>query len=195
MNRPARHRTARRAGVAALAGIGLVGASAGPALAAAAGRAVAPHSVTSGSWGAQAGAVGQAVVVGTPYVVTFNEGTTGIGPRYLSVTNTGNRALTGQTYTAVNSKPTTGNAPPSVALDACVGASWNTLLGTCLGTVLRLTSSTVGATTVVVSLPVRGVLSVRAAPETIANFPNPYQTTITIAVSRAQAGVAAVTHS
>lgn len=148
---------------------------------------------TSGSWGAAAAAAGT-----TPssagYVINWNL-TGSVVYNYFQIVNTGTLDLAAETYAAVNSKPTNGNAPPTIALDACVGATWNSTLGTCAGTVVRITATNQSSTAASISIPASTVLSVRALPITLPNFPQPYTTTITVSVTRAQARAAATYNS
>jgi hypothetical protein len=113
-----------------------------------------------------------------------------LGPVYLDVVNTGTLALTATTYSATNSKPTNGAAPPEIAFDACVGGTWNTVLGTCPGTVTRI-MSTSGGTVTTSSTTTAGApgsrLSVRAAPTSLLSFPQQFQTSLSLSVSRGQA--------
>jgi hypothetical protein len=105
--------------------------------------------------------------------------------QYFQVSNTGSVGLTGQTYTVSNSKPTNGNAPPTIAIDACVGAAWNTTTNTCAGTVTRLTTSAAqGSTTVTVAIAAGAALSCRATPMTLPNFPQPFTTNVSVSVDR-----------
>lgn len=173
-----------RAAVVALV-LALVAAVGTPALAGALARATGAAQVTAGTWGAAAGPVG-GPAAGGDYVVRFPGGTPPPA-QYFELFNTGTLALTGQTFRAVNSKPTTGNAPPTVSLDACVGGRFETATGLCLlGTLVSLTNSDVAATTVSLALPVGGVVHVRAAPSRLANYPLQYQTTVTVTVARGQ---------
>ena len=90
----------------------------------------------------------------------------------------------------MNSKTTSGNAPPETALDACVGASWNQALGTCSGTVVRLTTSvSTVADRATLAIPVGANVQVKASPVKLANYPLAYQSTVTISVGRTQAAV------
>jgi hypothetical protein len=149
--------------------------------------------VTMASWGAAGAPVGGPATIGSPYVVTWSGGA--LGAQYLQISNTGSIALTGQTYTATNSKTTNGQAPPVVALDACVGAAWNTLLGTCPGTIVRLTSTDQASSTTTTPIAADGALSVRIQPVTLVNFPQSYNTNITVSVTRSQARTATTTRS
>jgi hypothetical protein len=156
---------------------------AGSAAAAGTGQASQSVATGSGSWGAGAAASGA-----TPngaYVLTWNLTGTLIS-QYFQVVNTGTLNLTGQTYAANNSKPTNGNAPPTIALDGCLGANWNTVLGTCAGTVVRLTDTSQSSTTTSAAIAAGTALSVRAQPITLPNYPQPYNTTLTITVTRNQ---------
>lgn len=145
---------------------------------------------TSGSWGAGAAAIG-----GTPnsagYVINWNLSGS-VAYNYFQILNTGTLDLSAETYAAVNSKPTNGNAPPTIAIDACIGANWNSVTGTCAGTVTRITATNQSSTAASISIPANTALSVRALPITLPNFPQPYYTTITVSVTRAQARAAAV---
>jgi hypothetical protein len=146
--------------------------------------------VTSGSWGAAAAAIGT-----TPnsagYVINWNL-TGSVVYNYFQILNTGSLDLSAETYAAVNSKPTNGNAPPTIAIDACIGATWNSVTGTCAGTVTRITATNQSSTAASISIPANTALSVRALPITLPNFPQPYTTTITVSVTRAQARAAAI---
>jgi hypothetical protein len=122
-----------------------------------------------------------------PYVLTWNLPNN--GTQYLQILNTGSLDLAGETFSAVNSKPTNGNAPPTVALDACVGATW-TAAGSCAGTVTRLTTSSDTSSTVALPIKAGAAVSVKAAPLTLPNFPQTYTTTVTVTVTRAQARTA-----
>jgi len=150
------------------------------------GRLVQDEAVASASWGATPAANGSTPTPGSSYVITWNL-TGALIYQYFQIANTGTLALTAQTYSAVNSKPTNGNAPPTIGIDACVGATWNTLTGACAGTVVRITASNQSATTASIPIPAGTSLSVRAAPITLPNFPQPYTTTISVTVTNAQA--------
>ena len=174
-----------RAAVLAVVAV-LVAGVATPALAAVLARSVASAQATAATWGAAAGPVGGPPTRGD-YVVRFPGGTPPPA-QYLEVFNTGTLSLTSQTYKAVNSKVTSGNAPPTVSLDACVGGRFDTATGSCVGgTLLNLTNSDVASTTAPLALAVGQVVHVRAAPSRLANYPNEYQTTVTVTVARSQA--------
>lgn len=149
---------------------------------------------TSGSWGAVAAANGSSPSAGSSYVINWNL-TGAVVYQYFQVVNTGTLGLTGETYTATNTKPTNGNAPPTIAIDACVGATWNTVTGTCAATVVRITATSQAATAATISIAAGNALSVRAEPITLPNFPQPYTTTISVSVTNAQARPPATTNS
>lgn len=153
------------------------------------------QTVTAGSasWGAGAAALNSNPPSGG-YVINWNLTGT-VVYNYFQIVNTGSLDLSSQTYSAVNSKPTNGNAPPTIAIDACVGGTWNSSLGTCPGTVVRITATNQSATTATIAIPANTVLSVRALPITLPNFPQPYTTTITVSVARSQARPAATSNS
>jgi hypothetical protein len=180
------------AGLAASAGALLVAAA--PAIAATTTQQVATPQVTSGSWAAEAAALGTTPTPGNPYVINWNLTGT-VVYNYFQIANIGTLDLTGQTYSAVNSKPTNGNAPPTIALDACVGATWNTVTGTCAGSVVRITATNQSATAVNIAIPAGTSLSMRALPITLPNFPQPYTTTVAVNVTRSQARTAATVNS
>ena len=176
----------RRTALTALGTAAVLAVVAPAAYAAVQGVASAGTTTTTGTWGAAGGAIGGAPAK-TDYVANFVNGA-GF-PVYFAVYSTGTVALTGQSYLAVNSKPS-GNAPPEIALDACVGASWNQLLGTCAGTVVRLTSSNSAvALSATLAIPVGANVQIKAAPIRLPNFPQAFQTTVTISVGRSQAAV------
>jgi hypothetical protein len=183
---------------AVLAGLVASGAGlllgAGPAAAATTAQQVAAAQAGSGSWGAEAAALGSTPTPGNPYVINWNLTGT-LVYNYFQIANTGTLDLTAQTYSAVNSKPTNGNAPPTIALDACVGATWNTLTGTCAGSVVRITATNQSSTAATITIPAGSALSMRALPITLPNFPQPYTTTVAVSVTRAQARPAATTNS
>jgi hypothetical protein len=157
--------------------------------------AAAPLAATSGSWGAGAAAVGSRTPDTTGYVINWNL-TGSVVYNYFQIVNTGSLDLTAETYAAVNSKPTSnGNAPPTIGIDACVGATWNSTAGTCAGTIVRIAATNQSATAATIAIPAGSVLSVRALPITLPNFPQPYTTTISVTVTRAQARAAAVANS
>ena len=184
----------RRLAVRALAlaaGGAAVATAAAPADAAVDARASRAVAATSASWGASGAPIGGAAVTGSPYVVNWNAGA--IGAQYFQIRNTGSVALTGQTYTATNSKTTNGQVPPVAALDACVGSTWT--VGVCTGTVVRLATSDAGPNTVTTAIAAGGALSVRIQPVTLANFPQSYTTSISVSVTRTQARAATTTRS
>jgi hypothetical protein len=153
----------------------------------------APVTTTSASWGAAAAANGGSPT-GSDYLINWNL-TGSLAYHYFQVVNTGTLGLVAETYAAVNSKPTNGNAPPTIAIDACVGATWNATLGTCGGTVVRITATNQSSTAASISIPAGTSLSVRALPITLPNFPQPYTTSITLSVTRAQARAATTSNS
>lgn len=178
-------RSQARGAVLALV-LALLAAVGTPALAAVLARSAGSAQATAGSWGAAAGPVGGPPTRGD-YVVRFPGGTPPPA-QYFELFNTGTLPLTGQTYKAVNSKPSSGNAPPTVSLDACVGGRFDTATGLCLGgTSVNLTNSDAASTTVALALAVGQVVHVRAAPSRLANYPLEYQTTLTVTVARGQA--------
>ena len=180
----ASRRTLRGAVLAVVAA--LVAGLAAPALAAVVARTLETTQAASASWGAAAGPVGGPPARGD-YVVRFPGGTPP-PPQFFEVFNTGGLALTSQTYRAVNSKATNGNAPPTVTLDACVGGRFDTITALCIGgTLVTLTNSDVASTTAPLALAVGQVVHVRAAPSRLANYPQEYQTTVTVTVARSQA--------
>jgi hypothetical protein len=173
-----------------LAALVAASAVATPAVAAALARAASTATASSATWGASGGPEAGPAGTGS-YVVTYS-GIQPIVPSYFRVYNTGSLALLGQSYLAVNSKPS-GNAPPTIGLDACVGGSWNTATATCSGTVLRLTNSDATApAAVALAIPVGGSVQVKAAGERLLNFPQAFTTTVTITVARAQAAAGTV---
>jgi hypothetical protein len=183
---------------AALAGLVACAAAmllaADPAVAATGSRHVTTRDVVSGSWAAEAAALNTPPTPGTPYVINWNL-TGAVVYNYFQIANLGTLDLTGQTYSAVNSKPTSGNAPPTIALDACVGATWNNTTGICTGTVVRITATNQSSTAAAIAIPAGGSLSMRALPITLPNFPQPYTTTVSVSVTRAQARAAATTNN
>jgi hypothetical protein len=156
-------------------------------------RHIAAPDIVSGSWAAEAAALNATPAPGTPYVINWNLTGT-LVYNYFQITNLGTLDLTGQTYSAVNSKPTNGNAPPTIGLDACVGATWNVTTGICTGSVVRITATNQSSTAAVIAIPSGGSLSMRALPITLPNFPQPYTTTVSVSVNRAQARTAATTN-
>lgn len=185
-------RLPRRALLALTVGAAVVVTAAAPALALT--STLTPTTAgTSASWAAAGAPVDGPATTGSPYVVSWTGGA--LGPQYLQIRNIGSVALTGQTYTATNSKTSNGQVPPVVALDACVGATWNTLLGTCTGTIVRLTTSDVASSTTTTAIAAGGALSVQIRPVTLANFPQSYNTSISVSVTRTQARAATITTS
>ena len=178
-------------GLALAAGGTVAVTAAAPAEAGVAARASKPVAATSASWGAAGAPIGGAAVTGSAYAVNWPGGA--VVPQYFQIRNTGSVALTGQTYTATNSKTTNGQVPPVVALDACVGATWTA--GSCTGTVVRLATSDAGANTVTIAIAAGGALSVRIQPVTLANFPQSYTTSVSVSVTRSQARAATTTRS
>lgn len=150
---------------------------------------------TSGTFAAEATALDSTAAPGTPYVINWDLRGGNLVYNYFRVANIGTLDLTGQTYSAVNSKPTNGNAPPTIALDACVGATWNTVLGTCAGQVVRITATNQSSQPASISIAAGASLSMRAVPITLPNFPQPYTTTVQVTVSRNQARAASTTSS
>ena len=161
-----------------------------PALAATRAVASADLPAASGRWGAAVTSAGATPATGTAHTIAWVPPLTAL---YLDVVNTGTLALTGTTWTATNTKPTNGTAPPEIAFDACVGASWSALLGTCAGTVVRIGATSGGtltvATTTTATAP-GGRLSVRAVPTSLLNFPQSFSTTVGLSVARSQARAA-----
>lgn len=191
---PVRRSTRRTAAVAVAVVLGI--AVAGPALAGAVARALAPASASAASWGAAGAAVGGTPATGTDYVVRFAPGNPTVPPSYFEVVNTGSLPLSAQTYRAVNVRPTSGNAPPTVTLEACIGGRYDRVTAVCLGgTALTLTSTDQGATAAAVPIPTGGRVEVKAGPSRLANYPQEYQTIVTITVSRSQAAAGRTTTS
>ena len=177
--------------IAASAAIAAAGfAAAGSASAATRGTYVQNVAATSGSWGAASAANGSTPTAGSAYTINWNLSGS-VTYQYFQVVNTGTLDLAAQTYSAVNSKPTNGNAPPTIELDACIGASWNTTTGTCAGTKVVVTATNQSATAANIAIAAGASVSFRALPITLPNYPQPYTTTVSISVARNQARTAA----
>jgi hypothetical protein len=145
-------------------------------------------SVGSASWGAAGATTSGSPTLGTPFVLSWNLVTLSVASQYFRVVNTGTLNLTGETYTTVVS------GGPTVALTACVGATWNSTLGTCGGTQVSLGSSATGATTTTTAIANGSSLSVRAQTGGVLSLGS-YTTSVTTAVARSQVRAGAATTS
>lgn len=179
---------------AVLAGLLAAALGAAPASAAIDARIAQSAPAQSATWSAVPGPVGATPIAGQPHVINWNLSGIVVA-QYFQVANTGSLDLTGQTYSAVNSKATNGNAPPAIGLDACIGATWNTVLGTCAGTVVRIVATTQSAIASTTAIRAGGSLSLRAMPITLPNFPQPYTTTVSVSVSLSQTRTATITNT
>ncbi|MGN6473475.1 MAG: hypothetical protein ACTHK4_07485, partial [Mycobacteriales bacterium] len=111
----------------AAAAMTLLIVAATPAWASEDGKATRTQTVGSASWGAAGSTTSGSPTIGSPFVLSWTLVNLLPTSQYFKVVNTGSLDLTAQTYTTTNS------GGPTVALTACVGATWNAVLGTCGG--------------------------------------------------------------
>jgi hypothetical protein len=148
------------------------------------------ETVTSASWGAAGATTSGSTTLGSPFVVSWALITLFPTSQYFKVTNTGTLALTGETYTTVNS------GGPTVSLTACVGGTWNSSSGVCPsgGTQVSLGQSGGGATTSTTAIPVGSSLSVRAQTTGLLSL-GTFTTSVTVTAARSQVRAGTTTNS
>ncbi|WP_318307506.1 hypothetical protein [Amycolatopsis solani] len=158
-----------------------------PATAGAAGLATASDAVraTTVTWSAVLADSSGAVQTGKPLTVSW--GLFDTAPRYASVRNNGTVALTGETYAVT---VTGGLLPAGVRLDACAGGTWSG--GSCPGTVVALTDSAAGSSSVVRALGVGDQLSLRVS---LTGTGVTTTATVGVSVSRTQIRAATTSNS
>jgi hypothetical protein len=174
-------------GVVLIGAVALVILGADPASAALIGRASsASQQATTTSWSATLVDADGRLKQGQPLIASWP---VALGtPVYGSVRNTGKAALTGQSYEVT---VTGGNT--RVDVDACVGANWNTLLGTCAGTTVPLdTSAQAGPTATSTALAVGASISIRIKP---ALYLAGLTASLTVTTSRANVRAASTINS
>ncbi|HWC35257.1 MAG TPA: hypothetical protein VG650_10560 [Mycobacteriales bacterium] len=159
-----------------------------PAFAATKGKATKSQSVGSASWGAAGATTNGSPTLGTPFVLNWSLITLLPTSQYFKVVNTGTLDLTGETYTSVAS------GGPTVALTACVGATWNAGLGTCAGSQVSLGQTGGGATTATTAIAAGASLSVRAQTTGLLSL-GTFTTSITVATTRSQVRAGTTTNS
>lgn len=82
---------------------------------------------------------------------------------FIDSVNSGTVAVSGFAYTLSTARNSQGGQPfPTITLDSCSGAQWDIATNTCMGTVVRVWSSTGGSVAVDTALGVAGRLSLRA---------------------------------
>jgi len=143
------------------------------------GRGTGTVTASSGTWAAVATTTGTPPY--GPVTLTFTKTST---VQYLTILNTGTLDLTGVTTQITLSAKVTGS------LTAC-STSWNQATGLCPGTTTPLDTSTAGATTTAIPLPVGGQLSVKATAAAKSSM----TMTVDVSVPRALARPATTTDS
>lgn len=151
-------------------------------------RTSASQSVGSASWGAAGSTTSGSPTIGTPFVLSWNLIQLLPTSQYFKVVNTGSLDLSAESYTTVNS------GGPTVALTACVGATWNTVLGTCAGSQVSLGQSGGGTTTASTAIASAASLSVRAQTTGVLSL-GTFTTSVTVTTVRNQARAATTTNS
>jgi hypothetical protein len=151
-------------------------------------NSVSAESVTSASWGAAGSTTNGSPTPGSPFTISWAIITLLPTSQYFKVTNTGTLALTGETYSAVNS------GGPTVVLTACVGAAWSATTGACGGTQVSLGQSGGGAVTSTTAIPVGGSLSVRAQTTGLLSL-GTFTTSVTVDAARSQVRAGTTTNS
>ncbi len=174
--------------VVAAAAIAMIVVAATPAWAGESGKATHTQTLGSGSWGAAGSTTSGSPAIGTPFTLSWNLVTLLPTSQYFKVVNTGSLDLSGETYTTVNS------GGPTVALTACVGATWNAGTGTCGGSQVSLGQSGGGATTTTTAISSGASLSVRAQTTGVLSL-GAFTTSVTVATVRSQARSATTTNS
>jgi hypothetical protein len=159
-----------------------------PAWAGEKGKTTNTETVGSASWGAAGATTSGSPTTGTPFVLSWNLVTLLPTSQYFKVVNTGSLALTAETYTTVNS------GGPTVALTACVGATWNAALGTCGGTQVSLGQSGGGAATASTAISSGASLSVRAQTTGVLSLGS-FTTSVTVTTVRSQVRAGTTTNS
>jgi hypothetical protein len=177
----------RRASVVAATTACLIALTA-PAWAGTKAKATHAETVTSASWGAAGATTSGSPTIGSPFVLSWALITLLPTSQYFKVTNTGTLALTGETYSAVNS------GGPTVKLTACVGATWNATGGTCGGTQVSLGTSGGGSTTSTTAIAVGASLSVQAQTTGLLSLGS-FTTSVTVTAARSQVRAGATTNS
>jgi hypothetical protein len=105
---------------------------------------------TSASWALVMRAPSGTSSTGAPLTLSFPASLLSVQSQYPSVDNLGSVVLTAGTYTASS----TGLNLGSISMTACVGGTWNQVLGTCSGTAQAIALNASGtATTVVPTAP------------------------------------------
>lgn len=159
-----------------------------PAFAATHGKSTRSQTVTSASWGAAGAPTSGSPTLGTPFVLNWSLITLLPTSQYFKVVNTGTLNLTGETYTSVAS------GGPTVALTACVGATWNAGSGSCGGSQVSLGQTGGGATTVSTAIAAGASLSVRAQTTGLLSV-GTFTTSVTVATTRSQVRSGTTTNS
>jgi hypothetical protein len=143
---------------AVLLGMLVVAATqASPALAGIVGRATASRSVASATFAIVPTQLPTGIPTPGSLPLTFAAGTLPV-PQYFSAVNTGTVSITAAGYSVAVTGGTTGT---TVKLEACVGASWDTVAGTCAGTSALIGTWTSGSAAVVSSTTVPAAAAAR----------------------------------
>ena len=132
-----------------------------PAAAAPGAMARASGPVTTATWSVVTITAGTAAASGA-LAIDWSR-IKGTSYSFIDSVNSGTVAVSGFTYTLSTVRNGQGGQPfPTITLDACSGAQWDTAANTCTGTVVRVGSSTGGSVVVITALGVAGRLSLRA---------------------------------
>lgn len=175
-------------GAALAAAVAAAIVSAAPAWASEDARTAKTQAVGSASWGAAGATASGSPATGTPFVLSWNLVTLLPSSQYFRVVNTGSLDLTGETYTSVAS------GGPTVALTACVGATWNAVAGTCGGTQVSLGQTGGGATAATTAISSGASLSVRAQTTGVLSL-GTFTTSVTVTTTRSQVRSGTTTNS
>jgi hypothetical protein len=178
----------RLGGLVAVMATAAILVTATPAWGGEAGKATHAMSVGSASWGAAGSTTSGSPTIGTPFVLSWNLLQLLPTSQYFKVVNTGSLNLKGETYTTANSRG------PTVQLTACVGATWNAVLGTCGGSQVSLGQSGGGATTASTAIASGASLSVRAQTTGLLSL-GTFTTSVTVTTTRSQVRAATTTNS
>ncbi len=149
-------------------------------------------SVNTSGWGAYLATPGTTPPP-NPYVNTWIA-SPGVQLAYLDLLNPNSLNLAGVTYNITSTDPNSSRQNvPRIAIDVCVGGTWNQSTDSCNGTISALGNSTGGTIASSVSLPATSRQSIRLTVTKTTKVV--WTTTINISVNRAQVRAATTTNS